>query len=71
MNEIQEQILLGTLLGDASLRKSHKTPQLRITHGIKQFNYLKWKMEKLNNITWRINKRKDGTFSAESRVSLR
>ncbi len=43
MEDDMENIILGTLLGDACLDKDGPTPRLRISHGEKQLDYLKWK----------------------------
>jgi LAGLIDADG DNA endonuclease family len=40
---IKEQAILGTLLGDASIYSDRTTYRLDISHGWKQFEYLKWK----------------------------
>lgn len=47
----EEQIILGTLLGDATMRKTGKTDksnaQISFAHSLKQENYCKWKETKL------------------------
>jgi len=51
-NSDQEQIIIGSILGDMSCRNmNHKTKNLMFseTHGIKQENYLKWKKKYLKN----------------------
>jgi len=53
LNECQEQVALGSLLGDASLSRnqprSHKlartNTRLKFVHGHKQYEYIKWKLE--------------------------
>jgi len=42
-----ENIVLGTLLGDACLDIDGTTPRLRIGHGYKQLDYLRWKIKLL------------------------
>ena len=46
LEEEQQQILLGTLLGDANISRSKgsKYHQLRLCHSEKQLEYLKWKI---------------------------
>lgn len=39
----QWQIILASWLGDGSIRKSRKTPYLRLSHGIDQYDYLIYK----------------------------
>lgn len=53
-----QDIILGTLLGDASLTKSKTTYTLYVAHSEKQKNYLLWKasfFSKENNIRARVS----------------
>jgi len=44
LSPIQEQVVLGSVLGDGSLRRaSEVNTQLRIGHGAKQIEYAQWK----------------------------
>ncbi len=56
INDIQEQIIIGSILGDMSFRNmGHKTknPMFSETHGIKQKTYLKWKKKILDSfVIW-------------------
>lgn len=49
---IEEQILLGSLLGDGSLNLPGgcKTPRFREKHAAKQGEYLRWKAENLSSL---------------------
>lgn len=46
----EKQIVYGTLLGDGSLQPSTTGYYLSLTHGIKQLDYLKWKINNLPTI---------------------
>ena len=46
----QLSIIVGSLLGDASLRKSNINPSFSCEHGIKQLEYCKWKAEELSSL---------------------
>lgn len=46
----QEQIIIGTLLGDAHIRKDWANAQMDITHCLKQEEYCKWKVSFFNNL---------------------
>lgn len=56
----QRSIILGSLLGDASLRKPNINPIFTCEHGIKQLEYCKWKAEELESLgaKFSISKRK-------------
>jgi LAGLIDADG DNA endonuclease family len=64
----QRQLLLGTLLGDASLRKQkHGTaPNLRCAHGEKQRDYLAWKERNLANLKPKHSSRKHDNGSSSA-----
>ena len=46
----QMSIIVGSLLGDASLRKTNINPIFSCEHGIKQLEYCKWKVAELNSL---------------------
>lgn len=46
----QKDIIFGTLLGDGYLNKRGSNVRLQLTHGPKQYEYIKWKSEKLYNL---------------------
>lgn len=50
MTDRQRSIILGSLLGDASLRKTNINPIFTCEHGIKQLEYCKWKAEELKSL---------------------
>ena len=56
----QLSIIVGSLLGDASLRKTNINPSFRCEHGIKQLEYCKWKAKELMSLgaKFSISKRK-------------
>lgn len=49
LSEIQQQLILGCVLGDGYLRKKTNA-HLQITHSIKQKEYVDWKYSLLKNI---------------------
>ena len=50
LTNIEHNIILGTLLGDGFLQKRSKKARLRITHSIKQQEYVDWKYSKLRRL---------------------
>jgi hypothetical protein len=56
LTKTQEQMILGSLLGDMNIWRQHKGvsgishPELRISHSVKQREYVWWKYEILKNI---------------------
>lgn len=46
----QLSLIKGSLLGDASLRKTNVNPYFICEHGIKQLNYCKWKHKELKSL---------------------
>ena len=52
LSKFQKEVLLGTLLGDSSLRidKGCKNPTISCAHGIKQREYCEYKTEIFNNL---------------------
>ena len=47
--EREHDLILGTLLGDASIRQREKNSCLRFSHSIRQKDYCGWKRRELNN----------------------
>lgn len=45
LSQIQKEVLLGTILGDAHLEKNGRYVRLKIDHGIKQQDYVEYKYE--------------------------
>ncbi|HLZ47645.1 MAG TPA: recombinase RecA [Candidatus Limnocylindria bacterium] len=64
LSEFQWDVVRGSLLGDGSLsapKKSHsKGVKLRLGHGVKQREYLRWKMSLLANIPGSYWENEDG-----------
>lgn len=54
INDIQDQLIIGSLLGDASIisRDNVQDPYFRISHCEKQKEYLLWKMNILQNLVF-------------------
>lgn len=46
----QYELLIGTLLGDASLRKTNTNPNITCSHGIKQKEYCEYKADLLKSL---------------------
>lgn len=51
----QKDIMYGSLIGDAYLRPSGNSYSLSFTHGEKQYEYLKWKLDKFKNFVSQKN----------------
>jgi hypothetical protein len=71
--EKQWQLLLGSWMGDGSIRKRCKNSNFRLTHGIKQYDYLKYKQKILeeNGLMWfSEQKRKGGGLSDTIRFAI-
>ena len=51
LNLEQEEVLIGTLLGDGVLEVNGRYPRLRIDHGICQKEYVAWKYRIFRNLT--------------------
>lgn len=61
VNEEQKQVILGSILGDGSLRVEKDNCRLSLCHGEKQLNYLKWKVGLLGSlISEKIKESKSG-----------
>ena len=59
----QEQVLIGTCLGDSSLIKNegpNTTPRLRLAHSLKQYVYASFKAEVLSNLDFSEEPYKSG-----------
>ncbi len=50
LTKLQQQILIGGLLGDTCLEQNGRNTRLRIEHGLRQEQYLRWKYEKFASI---------------------
>ncbi len=50
LSEIQQQVILGCILGDGYMRKKTHA-HLQITHSFKQKEYVDWKYQILKNLT--------------------
>lgn len=53
---IQKELIVGSLLGDASIVSRNKNSYFRVSHCEKQKDYIIWKKEILNNLVNSINK---------------
>jgi len=51
ISNIQEQIMVGSLLGDASLIKRNKSPYFKVAHCKAQKNYVSYLYDNLRNLT--------------------
>src|SRR3990167_8970511 len=52
LNEMQKELILGSLIGDGHICKHHEGPnscRFMETHSIKQLEYMKWKKKILEN----------------------
>lgn len=49
----QKEVLIGTLLGDATLELNGRYPRLRIDHSLKQKSYVEWKYKIFQSLTTR------------------
>jgi hypothetical protein len=60
LTQEEQNIIIGTLLGDASIKKRDKNSCLRMAHSNKQEPYIKWKIAKLSflGISEHINKKR-------------
>jgi len=50
MNKIAEQIMLGSMCGDGTIRHRYKYPVYREAHSIKQEDYLRWKSKLIKEL---------------------
>jgi hypothetical protein len=51
LSKRQKEILIGLILGDGCLEKNGNNVRLRVEHGLKQEEYLKWLYEEFKNIS--------------------
>jgi len=68
ISEEQNQLILGTLLGDSSLlldKHSFSNPRLSIPHSIKQKEYLMWKAKELANLDPVIETHRTSGFGSQ------
>ncbi|MBL7148234.1 MAG: hypothetical protein ISS82_05395, partial [Nanoarchaeota archaeon] len=49
LNQEEHDLILGSLMGDASVRKRELNSCFRVAHSIKQEEYIKWKLELLKH----------------------
>lgn len=66
--EIQMQILFGTLLGDASLRKTNTNPKITCAHGIKQKDYCYYKATLLKSLLPKVSYHKRHTVDKRTGI---
>lgn len=69
LNERELSILIGTLLGDSSVRFVHnacKYPNLTFTHCVQQEEYFLWKVKELSNLVSSWKKYEDGNKLSKS-----
>lgn len=64
----QLSILTGTLLGDSSLRLSSINPYFSCEHGIKQYEYNKWKHEELLSLESKFKTYKRKTIDLRTNI---
>ena len=50
LSDIQQEILIGTMLGDGHLEQNGKGVRLRVDHGISQKEYLHWKYQAFKDL---------------------
>ncbi len=50
LSQEQHDLLIGSLLGDASIRQRNKNCCFRVSHSIKQKNYINWKFDLLKDL---------------------
>lgn len=51
LSKLQQQVLIGTLLGDGHLERNGRFTRLKIDHSFKQKNYVEWKYQIFNDLT--------------------
>jgi len=54
LNKFQQDVLIGTILGDANIRVLQKDAFLTVSHGEKQVDYVFWKYKIFQN--WVLTK---------------
>ena len=70
LNDIEEQILLGSLLGDGYLHKSTLKASLRLENS-EQTSYLKWKVKQLSSLSFNQNQKHPDKFDSEYNFFLK
>ena len=61
LSDLEHDLVIGSLLGDASIRKRDRNSCFRVSHSVKQRDYLKWKKDILENFDF-------SEFSQKKRV---
>lgn len=69
LNQTQQDVLLGTLLGDGILELNGKNARLRVDHGMKQQAYVEWKYDLLRNLATGKVKRQFRNFDKRTNKS--
>lgn len=64
----QLSIIIGSLLGDSSLRKTNINPFFTCEHGIKQVDYCKWKVKELSSLGAKFFLRKRKTIDSRTGI---
>ena len=54
ISQEQEQIILGSLLGDACAELNGKHARIKFDHSLSQSEYVRWKYQKLNSLTTKL-----------------
>ncbi|MEK6963575.1 MAG: hypothetical protein AABX70_04055 [Nanoarchaeota archaeon] len=69
LNEVEEQVVIGSLLGDLSCRINHtsKNANLEGGHCLAQKEYMLWKIALLQRLNFKIRKTKIGTYLFQSK----
>lgn len=74
LSDYELSILVGTLLGDSTIRYVHnqcKYPNLTFTHGINQKEYFDWLTDKLKNLNSSINKYNSAYVKTSGEIAKR
>jgi hypothetical protein len=50
LSQRQQDILIGTMLGDGHLEQNGKNVRLRIDHGMSQTRYINWKYREFKTL---------------------
>lgn len=70
LSPVEEQVVLGGLMGDLHCRLTHtsKNARLELGHGSEQKEYLNYKINLLQRLKWMTRKSKDGRYHCESKA---
>lgn len=68
VNQEEHDLIIGSLLGDASIRQREKNSCFRVAHTIKQKKYIEWKLKILEN--FRISEFNERTKIINNRVVI-